>query len=475
MTSTRHAAIDLGASSGRVVVGEVGHDGLHLTEVHRFPNAPVQLPDGLHWDVLGLYRDALDGLARAHRRLGDVVSIGVDTWAVDYGLLDDSGALLGNPFHYRDRRTDGVPDQVHAHLPHERLYALNGLQLLPFNTCYQLAAAAGTPQLHAARSLLLIPDLIGHWLTGSFGAEATNASTTGLVDVTTGAWAAEVCDAVGVPQALLPPQRRPGDVLGPLLPHVQQETGLGDGTFVTAVGSHDTASAVVGVPMESTRAAYVSLGTWGLVGVELERPVLTEDSRRANFTNELGVDGRIRYLRNVMGLWLLQESLRVWSAAGMSSDLPRLLEAAACLPGDGPRIDVDDTRFLPPGDMPARIVQVASQHGEPPGDQVAVVRCIVDSLADALARAVEDAARLSGRQVDVVHVVGGGSQNSLLCQLFADACGRPVVAGPVEATALGNVLVQARTSGSLSGDVDVLRDLVRRTQVLRRFEARVRA
>ena len=475
MITSRHAAIDVGASSGRVVVGEVGPERLQLTEVHRFPNSPVQLPDGLHWDVLGIYRNALDGLAQAHRRLGGVVSIGVDTWAVDYGLLDDSGALLGNPFHYRDSRTDDVPDRVHAVLSHERLYAINGLQLLPFNTCYQLAAAAGSPQLQAARTLLLVPDLIGHWLTGSVGAEATNASTTGLLDVTRGTWSGDVCDAIGLRRALLPELRTPGDVLGPLLPHVQQETGLGADTLVTAVGSHDTASAVVGVPMDGAGAAYVSLGTWGLVGVELEHPVLSEDSRRANFTNELGVDGRIRYLRNVMGLWLLQESLRVWAAAGMSTDLPRLLDAAAALPAGGPQVDVDDLRFLPPGDMPARVVQIASERGAPPQDQVAVVRCIVDSLAQALARAVEDAARLSGRAVEVVHVVGGGSQNALLCQLLADACGRPVVAGPVEATALGNVLVQARTAGRLSGDVDVLRHLVRRTQVLRRFEARVRA
>lgn len=473
MSPTFHAAIDLGASSGRVVVGQVGDGVVRLAEAHRFANVPVRLPSGLHWDALGLFSQALEGLAVAQRKHGGLDSVAVDSWAVDYGLLDVSGALLGNPFHYRDGRTDQVLEDVHARIPHEQLYGVNGLQLLPFNTCYQLAAAAGSPQLAAARTLLLIPDLMSHWLTGTVGAEVTNASTTGLLDVRTHQWSEELCAALGVERGLLPPLRQPGDVLGPLLPHVREATGISDATPVTVVGSHDTASAVVGVPMEPERAAYVSLGTWGLVGLELEKPVLTEESRAANFTNELGVDGRVRYLRNVMGLWLLQESLRVWRAAGEQADLPALLSAAAALPGGGPVVDVDDPRFLPPGDMPARVAAaVESQGMAPPRDNVAVVRCIVDSLALGLARAVQDAARLAGQSIDVVHVVGGGSQNPLLCQLTADACGLPVVAGPVEATALGNVLVQARTVGTLKGDVDVLRDLVRRTQPSRRYDPR---
>jgi rhamnulokinase len=475
VTSTLHAAVDLGASSGRVVVGEVGPDSLRLEESHRFPNGPVRLPGGLHWDVLGLYAHAVDGLARAQRAHGRIDSVGVDSWAVDYGLLDASGALLGNPFHYRDRRTDGVADRVHEQVPHAALYAVNGLQLLPFNTCYQLAAAQGTPALEAARTLLLVPDLLNHWLGGVVGAEATNASTTGLLDARTREWSDDVCAAVGVDRALLPALHWPGDVLGPLLPHVREATGIAESAVLTAVGSHDTASAVVGVPMEPERAAYISLGTWGLVGLELEQPVLTEASRAANFTNELGVDGRVRYLRNVMGLWLLQESLRTWNAAGEPAELPRLLDAAAALPAGGPTVDVDDPRFLPPGDMPARLRELVGESGgAPPASQVEVVRCVVDSLAVALARAVRDAARLSGREVEVVHVVGGGAQNALLCQLTADACGLPVVAGPVEATAIGNVLVQARAVGTLPGDVDDLRALVRATQAVRRFAPRLR-
>jgi rhamnulokinase len=465
-----HVAVDLGASSGRVVVGRVGPSGLDLREAHRFPNEPVRLPDGLHWDVLRLYREILHGLRAAAG--GDdepIISVGVDGWGVDYGLLDETGALLGNPYHYRDDRTAAAAAKVHAEIPFEDLYAITGLQFLPFNTIYQLAAAAGTSQLDAARTLLLVPDLLGYWLTGDVGAEQTNASTTGLLDVRTGTWSTEVLRAAGIRRDLLPPLRQPGATLGPARSEVAEETGLPRSAVVTAVGSHDTASAVVGVPADGERFAYVSCGTWSLVGVELERPVLTEESRKANFTNEGGLDGRIRYLRNVMGLWLLQESLRVWERAGQTADLPTLLAAAGDLPAGGPVIDPDDPAFLPPGDMPARIRAACRRADQPvPSGQAEVVRCILDSLAAAYARAVHDAARLSGREVDVVHVVGGGARNRLLCQLTADACRLPVLAGPVEATALGNVLVQARAHGRITGDLQRLRALLRETQEVRR-------
>jgi rhamnulokinase len=461
---TRHAAIDLGASSGRVVVAEIGPGRLDLTEVTRFPNGPVRLNDGLHWDVLGLYRSALYGLAQA----GALHTIGIDSWAVDYGLLDATGALLGNPHHYRDNRTDAVIGKVHGRLPFADLYALNGLQFLPFSTIYQLAAAHGTPQLDAAQLMLLVPDLLGFWLTGTIGAEATNASTTGLLDVRTHQWSQPVLDAIALRPSLLPRLRHPGEVLGPLLPSVREETGMTSSTQVVAVGSHDTASAVVGVPMEGDRAAYISLGTWGLVGVELDAPILTGASRDANFTNELGVDGRVRYLRNVMGLWLLQESMRAWGGG----DLPGLLAAAATLPTVAV-VAVDDPRLLPPGDMPTRIRTLAQESGQqPPVEPVEVVRCILDSLAAALARTVHDASRLSGRSLDVVHVVGGGAQNALLCQLLADLVELPVIAGPVEATALGNVLVQARSYGTIAGDLEELRLLIRETHRLTRYEPR---
>ncbi|HEY0126582.1 MAG TPA: FGGY-family carbohydrate kinase, partial [Blastococcus sp.] len=338
-------------------------------------------------------------------------------------------------------------------------------------TVFQLAAARGTAGFAAARQLLLVPDLFARWLTGATGAELTNASTTGLLDATTRDWAWDLVDRLALPRALFPPIRQPGDRLGELLPDVLAETGLPGPVPVTAVGSHDTASAVVGVPASSERFAYVSCGTWSLVGVELEKPVLTEASRAAGFTNELGVDGTVRYLRNVMGLWLLQESQRTWAAAGLPADLPELLAAAARVPAFTAVVDPDDARFLPPGDMPARIAEACAGTGQvPPQSQAETVRCILDSLALAYRRTVRRAADLSGRDVEVVHLVGGGARNTLLCQLTADACGLPVVAGPVEAAALGNALVQARAAGVVPGGLAELRALLRTTQETRTYQ-----
>ncbi|PSK66535.1 L-Rhamnulokinase [Micromonospora sp. MH33] len=455
------AAVDLGASSGRVMVGRVGAGKLDLTEAHRFTNEPVRAGDILHWDILRLWRGVLDGL----RAAGPVASIGIDSWAVDYGLVDASGALLGNPVHYRDGRTDGVAERVAKQLGEERLYTTTGLQQLPFNTLYQLVAAAGTPQLDIAHRLLLIPDLIAYWLTGQLGAELTNASTTQLYDLRRRAWATGLMADAGIRSELFPPLREPGTRIGPVRP----DLALPGSPQVVAVGSHDTASAVVGVPAAGHHFAYISCGTWSLVGVELDAPVLSEASRRANFTNESGVDGTFRYLRNVMGLWLLQESLRAWGAG----DLTDLLRQAAREPAFRSVVDPDDTAFLPPGDMPTRIADACRRAGEPvPAHPAATVRCIMDSLALAHRRAVRQAQQLSGRHVDAVHIVGGGARNELLCQLTADACGLPVLAGPIEATALGNILVQARAAGVINGDLAALRTVLRETEHIVRYEPR---
>ncbi|GAA2544049.1 MULTISPECIES: rhamnulokinase [Streptomyces] len=459
-----YAAVDLGASSGRVMVGRVGPDSLELTEAHRFPNRPVRVPEGLRWDVLGLYAGVLDGLGAA----GAVDSVGIDSWAVDYGLLDADGALLGNPVHYRDSRTEGVAEKVWASVPAEELYAATGLQYAPFNTLYQLTAASGSAQLERAERLLLIPDLLTYWLTGEQGTELTNASTTQLIDPRTRDWSRGVAERLGIDLGLFAPLRRPGDPAGVLRPQVLQETGLTGPVPVTTVGSHDTASAVAAVPADGERFAYICTGTWSLAGLELDAPVLTEESRAANFTNELGLDGTVRYLRNIMGLWLLQECVRAWG----EPDLGALLLQAAKVPALRSVVDAEDAAFLAPGRMPERIAEACRVSGQPvPVSPAEVTRCILDSLALAHRKAVEDAQRLAGHAVDVVHVVGGGTRNALLCQLTADACGLPVVSGPTEAAALGNVLVQARAHG-LVGDLAGMRRLLVRTQSLTRYEPR---
>jgi rhamnulokinase len=454
MTSVTVAAVDLGASGGRVMAGQVSASGIALHEVHRFGNQPVTAGGTLYWDILRLLAEVRTGLGAAARQF-PLASAGIDSWGVDFGLLDETGALLGNPVHYRDVRTAGVRIPV----PAAELYAVTGTQHLPFNTVYQLAA---TPMLTHAATMLMIPDLLAYWLTGQVGAEVTNASTTSLFDVRAQAWATGLIEKAGLPPRIFPPLRRPGEVIGPIL----GPNGPGSPLPLIAVGSHDTASAVAGVPAAEPDFAYISLGTWALAGVELDAPVLTEAGRAANFTNETGIDGTIRYLRNVTGLWLLQESLRAWPGASLGS----LLDEAARLPSLRFVIDPDDPVFLPPGDMPGRIAAWLGDRGDAvPAGPAETVRCILDSLALAYRRAIAEAQSLSGRHADVVHVVGGGARNALLCQLTADATGLPVIAGPAEATCFGNVLVQARALGAAPGDLAGMRALIRSTQPLRSF------
>jgi rhamnulokinase len=448
------AAVDLGASSGRVMAGGVSDAGVTLHEVHRFGNEPVSAGGTLYWDILRLLASVRHGLERAARQF-PLASAGIDSWGVDYGLLGETGALLGNPVHYRDARTDGIRVPV----PAGDLYAVTGIQHLPFNTIYQLAA---TPLLRHARTMLLIPDLLAYWLTGEAGAEITNASTTSLFDVRAQAWATGLIQRAGLPPRIFPPLRRPGEVIG----QITGPNGAGTELPLIAVGSHDTASAVAGVPAGGPDFAYISSGTWSLAGVELDAPVLTGASRAANFTNETGLDGTIRFLRNVTGLWLLQESMRGWPDVSLGS----LLGEAARLPSLRFVVDPDDPVFLPPGDMPGRIAAWLAARGEAaPDGPAGTVRCILDSLALAYRRAITQAQVLSGRHADVVHIVGGGSRNALLCQLTADATGLPVVAGPAEATCFGNVLVQARALGAAPGDLAGMRALIRSAEPLRAF------
>ncbi len=454
------AAADLGASSGRVIVGTLSGGVFKLSEAARFPNGPLPVGDHIHTDTPRLLAEIRKGVATALSRFGSLAGIAVDTWGVDYGRLDAGGNLIDLPFHYRDERTNGIPEELAVGYPAESLYRAAGLQVLPMNTIFQLIADARVGGFAGVEQILLTPDLFNFWLSGVRASEVTIASTSGLLDVAARQWSTATCghlaDRYGVPvPRILPDLVEPDAVLGPSAPGVFDKE-----IPVIAVGSHDTASAVVAVPATSSRFAFISSGTWSLVGLELDAPVLTEGSRAADFTNELGVDGTTRYLRNVMGLWVLSESMRTWREAGVDVSLSDLLAAATKAPALACVVDIDDTRLLPPGDMVGRLRELASETGQVLSeDPVAVTRCILDSLALAYRRTLRRACALAGKEIDVVHIVGGGCRNELLCQLTADATGLPVVAGPAEGTALGNLLVQARSVGALSGDLVALRQV----------------
>ncbi|WP_010204781.1 rhamnulokinase [Salinibacterium sp. PAMC 21357] len=467
------AAVDLGASSGRVVVGHIDNDTVRLEIVERFMNNPVRTwqgtVDGLQWNVLELFRSLMVGLRKAANDNPELRSIGVDSWGLDYGLLR-GGALLGNPYSHRDARTETAVGVTHDLVSQKELYSVSGMQFMPINTLYQFTADRLAGRVQPGDSALLIPDLIGYWLTGVEAAERTNASTTGLLNVHTQEWSTDLTNRLGFDASLFAPLVDPGQLLGALLPSVQDE--IGAQVPVVAVGSHDTASAVVGIPALDDDFGYISSGTWSLAGVELEQPVLSEAARIANFTNETGVDGRIRFLKNITGLWLQSESIRTWEREGLTIDLPALIDAAAALPR-GSVFDANDARLFAPGDMPARIAQCCIEAGQPaPQSPAEFTRAVNESLAEAYSCAVHDAARLSGKNVKVIHIVGGGSQNALLCQLTADRSGLPVIAGPSEATSLGNVLIQARAAGLLSGSLESLRAVITRSMSLTRYEPR---
>jgi len=443
---TDFAAVDLGAESGRVVHGRFDGERVSLSVAHRFDNRPVRLPDGLHWNLLALFCDTLEGL----RRLGGPLrGVGVDTWGVDYALLDGDGRVLGLPFHYRDPRTAGMVARAHERVPREELYAVTGIQTMPINTVFQLLADEAAPALAAAERIALVPDLLAYWLSGTLANEVTNASTTGLLDARSGTWARELIARLGLPAAPFAGDPvEPATTLGPIFAHHEVA-----GT-VHAVASHDTASAFVAAPVRTPRAAILSSGTWSLLGLELGTPVLTDRAREFNLTNERGVDGTIRLLRNVMGLWLVQECRRCWGDVSYDE----LRELAAAARADVALFDPDDERFLAPGDMPARIAAACAELGQaPPDGPGEVVRSILVSLACKYRLVLERLEHVAGHDVEVVHVIGGGARNELLGRLTADLLGRPVLAGPVEATALGNVLVQARAVGELGALADMRR------------------
>jgi rhamnulokinase len=488
-TTSNYLALDLGAESGRGLLGRFDGEHLALEEVHRFPNGPVRMLDTLYWDLPRLFDEVKTALRKGAVSGGELDGVGVDTWGVDFGLIGRGQTLLGNPVHYRDARTDGMLEAAFACVPRERIYELTGLQFLPFNTVYQLLALARSrsPILEMAETLLMMPDLFGWLLTGRGAGERTNASTTQLLDPRSGAWSDELCGELGLPRAILPELIEPGTVLGPLRPSVAEETGLSRGVTVIAPATHDTASAVAAVPAttalpspgapQSSSAAlpdwcYLSSGTWSLLGVEVSRPVISAETLKSNFTNEGGVAGTTRLLKNIMGLWLVQECRRTWARAGREWSYEELMARAQAAPAFSAFVDPDDATFLAHGDMPVRLAAFCSRTRQvPPGDEGALVRTCLESLALKYRWAIDRLEAILDTTITTIHVVGGGVKNTLLCQFTADACGRLVHAGPVEATAIGNILMQAIGCGRLRSIAE-LRSVVARSFPVTVYEPR---
>ncbi len=429
-----YVAVDLGAESGRAVVGTFDGDHLTTAEVHRFPNRPVRLPTAVHWDILSLMAEVRDGIAAAQRE-GPVTSMAVDAWGVDFGLLDARGALLGNPVHYRDARTDGMLEAAFAVVPREEIFEQTGIQFLPINSLYQLLALvrADDPSLRLASTLLTIPDLLNYWLTGEKACEFTNATTTQCFNPRTRAWATGLLRRLGVPEHVLPQVLPPGTTLGTL----RDEAGARRSTRVVLPGSHDTASAVAGTPLRDADAAYISSGTWFLVGVEVPEPAITPQTLALNLTNEGGVGGTFRLLRNVMGLWLVQGIRRGLERRGDTANYSELTRAAAEAPPLTAVIDPDAPPFLRADDMAQTIRDFCISSGQPPPDGPgALVRVALEALALRSRWVIDHLEEVTGRAIRTIHIVGGGARNQLLCQMTADATGRAVLAGPIESTAL---------------------------------------
>jgi rhamnulokinase len=470
-----YLAADLGAESGRVMLGTLAGGRLEIEELRRFANQPVELPSGLYWDAFRLFHEIVEGLAVAGReRHLRPAGIGVDTWGVDFGMLAADGGLIDCPRHYRDPRTNGIPERLFECVPRADVFARTGVQIMSINSLYQLYSMrlAHSAALDNAARLLFMPDLLNYWLTGIERNEVTIASTSQMYDPRARCFASDMLERLGMPSRIVGDLIEPGSKLGPLLPRLGAATGLG-AVPVHAVGSHDTASAVAAVPARGDGWCYISSGTWSLMGVETAAPVIGDGSYKLNFTNEAGVAGRTRLLKNIAGLWLLQECRRAWAAEGERFDYEELMQMAETA---GPaRAIVDPDDFLQPGDMPARIAAWCAERSlEAPKTKGEFCRTILESLAHRYREVLEGLEGLTHTRIDTIHIVGGGSRNSLLNQLVANATGRTVVAGPVEATAAGNLLVQAIASGEVSG-LEETRDIVRRSFPIATFQPQPKA
>jgi rhamnulokinase len=459
---TDYLALDLGAESGRAIVATLEEDRLALNEVHRFGNGPVRLPDGLHWDVLRLWSEIKAGIAAAIKSGARPAGIGLDTWGVDFALLDKNGALLGNPFHYRDARTDGIPDEAFRRIPRAEIFAQTGIQFMQLNTLYQLysMALARSPLFDVAESFVTIPDLFNYWLSGKITNEFTVSTTTQCYNALTGDWSKGMLETLGIPSRLFGVVSAPGTVIGALLPEVAEETGAG-AISVVLPACHDTGSAVAAVPARNQDFAWISSGTWSIMGAEVLQPVLSEKALAYNFTNEGGVFGTWRLCKNIIGLWLVQECRRYWRDHGEDLTYDEITRLAAEARPFLAVIDPDADLFFHPGNMPEKIGEFCAESGQSiPQTKGEIVRVALESLALKYRWTLDCAEELSGKRLDPIHIIGGGTKNRLLNQFTADCTGRTVVTGPVEATAIGNVLMQAIGLGHL-GSLSEARALVR--------------
>ncbi len=474
MAQVVFAAVDLGAESGRVLAGKLTDGKFELEELHRFPNGPIRIGEHIYWDVLRLWTEVKNGLAMAVQKYGSqVVSIGVDTWGVDYALLDENDELVGNPYHYRDKRTEGMFEVAFQKVPRDEIYRRTGIQFMRLNTLYQLLSMVvqKSPQLKIAKTLLMMPDLFHFWLSGEKVNEFTEATTTQFYDPIRGDWAKSMLRKLGIPTRILNcPIVPAGTVLGELRQHVADEVRATHQIKVVAPASHDTASAVAATPLSDENAAYISSGTWSLVGMEIREPIITDKSLGYNFTNEGGVYGTFRFLRNVTGMWLVAECRRIWAREGNEFTYEQLTQMAAEAQPFKCFVDPDDPRFLAPENMLEAIKSYCRDTNQPEPENVGeFVRCCLEGLALKYRWVIERLEELTGKTVSTIHIVGGGSQNWLLNQFTADATGKPVQAGPIEATATGNALVQAIALGYLGSHAE-LREVVRNSFDLRTFE-----
>ena len=458
-------ALDLGAESGRAILAQLDRGGIQLHELHRFTNTPVQLPTGLYWDTFRLFHEICEGIRIAGKTRGDLDGIAVDTWGVDFALLSEHGALLDNPRHYRDPRTAGVQDQAFRTVPRSEIFRQTGVQFLDINSLYQLyTVRRHSPSLlDSAAKLLFMPDLFNYFLTGTCASERTIASTSQFYDPRKRCFATDLLRRLDIGASFLCELVEPGTELGKLLPHVADLEAP-----VYATGSHDTASAVAAVPAkDEANWCYISSGTWSLMGVELNEPVINDAVLQANFTNEVGVERSIRFLKNIPGLWMVQECRRAWARNGQDLSYAELMERAAAAESSPTVLDLDE--FTSPGNHPQRICDHCRKTGQQiPTDPGAVVRVVLQSLALRYKRVLDTLETLTGRAIEVVHIVGGGSRNKLLNQLTANMTGRRVIAGPAEATAAGNALIQALGTRDI-GSLSELRDVTRRSFALEEY------